>query len=116
MDRTRRAVTLMIAALGGQGGGVVADWLIDVARRERHLVQATSVPGVAQRTGATFYYLEFFPEAALPGDGRRPVMALMPESLDPSPVVTSGSASCRMSLPVPAPLSVTDSFLGTTPT
>jgi indolepyruvate ferredoxin oxidoreductase beta subunit len=68
----------MIAALGGQGGGVVADWLIDVARRERHLVQATSVPGVAQRTGATFYYLEFFPETALPGDGRRPVMALMP--------------------------------------
>ena len=78
MDLTRRPVTLMIAALGGQGGGVVADWLIEVARRERHLVQATSVPGVAQRTGATFYYLEFFPEAALPADGRRPVMALMP--------------------------------------
>ena len=89
MDLTRRPVTLMIAALGGQGGGVVADWLIDVARRERHLVQATSVPGVAQRTGATFYYLEFFAEAALPGDGRRPVMALMPSPGDVDIVVAA---------------------------
>ena len=89
MDLTRRPVTLMIAALGGQGGGVVADWLIAVARHERHLVQATSVPGVAQRTGATFYYLEFFPEAALPGDGRRPVMALMPSPGDVDIVVAA---------------------------
>jgi indolepyruvate ferredoxin oxidoreductase beta subunit len=69
MDLKRRPVTLMIAALGGQGGGVVADWLIDVARRERHLVQATSVPGVAQRTGATFYYLEFFRRPRCPATG-----------------------------------------------
>lgn len=55
-----KPITLTIAALGGQGGGVVADWLIDVARRSGFLVQATSVPGVAQRTGATIYYLEFF--------------------------------------------------------
>jgi indolepyruvate ferredoxin oxidoreductase beta subunit len=89
MDLTRRPVTLMISALGGQGGGVVADWLIEVARRERHVVQATSVPGVAQRTGATFYYLEFFPEAALPADGRRPVMALMPTPGDVDIVVAA---------------------------
>jgi indolepyruvate ferredoxin oxidoreductase beta subunit len=89
MELKRRPVTLMISALGGQGGGVVADWLIDVARRQRHLVQATSVPGVAQRTGATFYYLEFFPEAALPGDGREPVMALMPTPGDVDIVVAA---------------------------
>jgi indolepyruvate ferredoxin oxidoreductase beta subunit len=89
MDLTRRPATMMISALGGQGGGVVADWLIEVARRERHLVQATSVPGVAQRTGATFYYLEFFPEAALPADGRRPVMALMPTPGDVDIVVAA---------------------------
>jgi indolepyruvate ferredoxin oxidoreductase, beta subunit len=89
MDLTRRPVTLMICALGGQGGGVVADWLIEVARRERYLVQATSVPGVAQRTGATFYYLELFPEAALPGDGRQPVMALMPSPGDVDIVVAA---------------------------
>jgi len=89
MDLTTRPLTLTIFALGGQGGGVVADWLIDVARREHHMVQATSVPGVAQRTGATFYYLEFFPEAALPGDGRRPVMALMPSPGDVDVVVAA---------------------------
>jgi indolepyruvate ferredoxin oxidoreductase beta subunit len=89
MDVTGRPLTLMISALGGQGGGVVADWLVDVARRERHLVQATSVPGVAQRTGATFYYLEFFPESDLPADGRRPVMALMPTPGDVDIVVAA---------------------------
>jgi indolepyruvate ferredoxin oxidoreductase beta subunit len=79
----------MIAALGGQGGGVVANWLVDVARREHHVVQATSVPGVAQRTGATSYYLEFFPESDLPADGRRPVMALMPSPGDVDIVLAS---------------------------
>jgi indolepyruvate ferredoxin oxidoreductase beta subunit len=78
-----------IAALGGQGGGVVADWLVQVARREAHLVQATSVPGVAQRTGATIYYLEFFAAAALPPDRREPVMALMPTPGDVDLVVAS---------------------------
>ncbi len=62
-----RPITVTIAALGGQGGGVVSDWLIDVARRSGYLAQATSVPGVAQRTGATIYYLEFFPVAAFAG-------------------------------------------------
>src|SRR6202789_657664 len=73
-----RPITVTIAALGGQGGGVVSDWLIDVARRSGYLAQATSVPGVAQRTGANLYYLEFFPAAALPADRRRPIFALMP--------------------------------------
>jgi indolepyruvate ferredoxin oxidoreductase beta subunit len=52
-------------------------------------VQATSVPGVAQRTGATIYYLEFFPQSALPADGREPVMALMPHPGDVDVVVAS---------------------------
>jgi indolepyruvate ferredoxin oxidoreductase beta subunit len=89
VSATRRPITLTIAALGGQGGGVVADWLVAVAKAEKYLVQATSVPGVAQRTGATIYYLEFFPESALPGDGRRPVMALMPSPGDVDVVVAS---------------------------
>ncbi|MEZ5594835.1 MAG: indolepyruvate oxidoreductase subunit beta family protein [Pseudomonadales bacterium] len=71
-----RPLTLTIAALGGQGGGVVQGWLIRVAEAAGWLVQATSVPGVAQRTGATIYYLEFH---ARPADGEPvPVMALMP--------------------------------------
>jgi indolepyruvate ferredoxin oxidoreductase beta subunit len=84
-----RPITVTIAALGGQGGGVVSDWLIDVARRSGYLAQATSVPGVAQRTGATIYYLEFFPAAALPADRRRPIFALMPNPGDVDVVIAS---------------------------
>jgi indolepyruvate ferredoxin oxidoreductase, beta subunit len=74
--------------LGGQGGGVVTDWLVTAARHAGYFVQATSVPGVAQRTGATIYYLEFFPRSASP-DGREPVMALMPNPGDVDIVVAS---------------------------
>jgi indolepyruvate ferredoxin oxidoreductase beta subunit len=84
-----RPITLTISALGGQGGGVVSDWLVDIGRRAGYLVQATSVPGVAQRTGATIYYLEFFPLSALPADGRRPVFALMPNPGDVDILVAS---------------------------
>lgn len=75
---TDRPLTLCLAALGGQGGGVVSDWLVEAAQHEGWLVQATSVPGVAQRTGATIYYLELFSRAALPEGIERPVFALMP--------------------------------------
>ena len=68
-------IRLSINALGGQGGGVLADWLITAADSCGWLVQATSVPGVAQRTGATVYYLEFCPPDPA---GRLPVQALMP--------------------------------------
>ncbi|HEY3852463.1 MAG TPA: indolepyruvate oxidoreductase subunit beta family protein [Steroidobacteraceae bacterium] len=85
----QRPIKLTIAALGGQGGGVLADWLIEIAEAENHLVQSTSVPGVAQRTGATIYYLEFFPRAAADRAGRDPVMALMPGSGDVDCVLAS---------------------------
>jgi indolepyruvate ferredoxin oxidoreductase beta subunit len=84
-----RPIKVIVAALGGQGGGVVSDWLVHVAALENYLVQATSVPGVAQRTGATIYYLELFPRSALPADGREPVMALMPHPGDVDVVVAS---------------------------
>jgi len=60
---TSRTIRLTIAALGGEGGGVLTDWLITIAEANDYIVQSTSVPGVAQRTGATLYYLEFFPRA-----------------------------------------------------
>ncbi len=53
---------ILIAALGGEGGGVLADWLVQCALRHGLPVQATSVPGVAQRTGATSYYIELLRE------------------------------------------------------
>ena len=73
-----RPVTILIAALGGEGGGVLADWLVDAATAEGFPVQSTSIPGVAQRTGATTYYIEIFPQRADTLGGRVPVLALTP--------------------------------------
>src|SRR5215472_12057878 len=84
-----RTIKLTIAALGGQGGGVLTDWLIAIAEANDYIVQSTSVPGVAQRTGATIYYLEFLARAEAERTGREPVMALMPVSGDVDCVVAS---------------------------
>ena len=51
-------VCILIGSLGGEGGGVLANWLVDAAEQAGLTVQTTSVPGAAQRTGATTYYLE----------------------------------------------------------
>ena len=50
---------MVIAALGGEGGGVLTNWLIAAAEHSGWWCQSTSLAGVAQRTGATIYYLEF---------------------------------------------------------
>ncbi len=71
-----RPLTLLIGALGGEGGGVLADWIVEAATRTGMLVQSTSIPGVAQRTGATTYYLEMM--RAGDGDGAEPVFSLYP--------------------------------------
>ena len=66
-----RPITILVAALGGEGGGVLADWLIEAALHEGFPAQKTSIPGVSQRTGATTYYVEMYPEKG----ARPPVMA-----------------------------------------
>ncbi|MFY9316187.1 MAG: 2-oxoacid:acceptor oxidoreductase family protein, partial [Burkholderiales bacterium] len=73
-----RPITILIAALGGEGGGVMADWLIDAAAQCGLPAQSTSIPGVAQRTGATTYYLEVFPAKEADLGGRAPVLSLTP--------------------------------------
>ena len=73
-----RPITLSVHAMGGQGGGVLIDWIIALAEAAGFAVQATSVAGVAQRTGATLYYLEMLPPPPEGFMGRRPVLALMP--------------------------------------
>jgi len=50
---SRRPVSILIAALGGQGGGVLTEWIVGAAAHAGYPAQATSIPGVAQRTGAT---------------------------------------------------------------
>jgi len=81
-------ITILVAALGGEGGGVLSDWLIAAAMRIGLPVQSTSVPGVAQRTGATVYYLELFPQAVAPG-APGPVLALTPTPGDIDVVLAS---------------------------
>jgi indolepyruvate ferredoxin oxidoreductase beta subunit len=51
-------IRLLIAALGGEGGGVLAGWISEAAAASGLVVSRTSIPGVAQRTGATTYYIE----------------------------------------------------------
>lgn len=84
-----RPITLAILAMGGEGGGVLAEWLVDLAEHGGYLAQTTSVPGVAQRTGATIYYLELFPRAAINGAGCEPVLALMPTPGDVDIIIAS---------------------------
>lgn len=73
-----RPFTILVAALGGEGGGVLADWIVDAATHEGFPVQSTSIPGVSQRTGATTYYLELYPQRLPAGRTTPPVMALLP--------------------------------------
>jgi indolepyruvate ferredoxin oxidoreductase beta subunit len=73
-----RPITLLIAALGGEGGGVLTDWIVTAAEAAGFPVQSTSIPGVAQRTGATTYYIEIFPVPTRELGGKRPVLALTP--------------------------------------
>src|ERR1700752_1199306 len=73
-----RVITIAIVAMGGEGGGVLADWIVDLAEHAGYLAQTTSVPGVAQRTGATIYYLELFREDEIQAAGKEPILALMP--------------------------------------
>src|ERR1700693_1916678 len=77
-DQAPRAITIAILAMGGEGGGVLAGWIVGLAEHSGYSAQTTSVPGVAQRTGSTIYYLEIFPEAAVRAAGKDPVLALMP--------------------------------------
>jgi len=86
LQRTPRLIKIAILAMGGEGGGVLADWLVDLAEHAGHVAQTTSVPGVAQRTGATIYYVEML----LDGGGQGlPVMALMPLPGDVDIVIAS---------------------------
>jgi indolepyruvate ferredoxin oxidoreductase beta subunit len=86
---THRPITMLIAALGGEGGGVLTQWIVDAAAQAGFPVQSTSIPGVAQRTGATTYYIEILPVPAHELNGKRPVLALAPGVGDIDIAVTS---------------------------
>jgi indolepyruvate ferredoxin oxidoreductase beta subunit len=84
-DATERPISLAIVAMGGQGGGVLTGWLVKLAENAGWVAQSTSVPGVAQRTGATIYYVEMMRAQ----DGKKPILAQMPTPGDVDVVVAS---------------------------
>jgi len=85
---TVRPITILIAALGGEGGGVLTDWIVAAAASQGFPVQSTSIPGVAQRTGATTYHIEMV-SAPRSASEPRPVLALAPGVGDVDLVVAS---------------------------
>ena len=82
-------IKIAILAMGGEGGGVLADWIVDLGEANGHIAQSTSVAGVAQRTGATIYYIELFPRAAAEAQGATPVLALIPTPGDVDVLIAS---------------------------
>jgi indolepyruvate ferredoxin oxidoreductase, beta subunit len=82
---TEKPLSIAILAMGGQGGGVLADWIVAAAESSGWHAQSTSVPGVAQRTGATLYYVEMLP----PRGSKAPVFALMPAPGDVDVVIAA---------------------------
>jgi indolepyruvate ferredoxin oxidoreductase beta subunit len=77
-------IKIAVLAVGGQGGGVLSNWIVDLAEQHGYHAQSTSVPGVAQRTGATIYYVEIAPASAQP-----PILALMPTPGDVDIVIAA---------------------------
>ncbi|CAB3801736.1 hypothetical protein LMG28688_05428 [Paraburkholderia caffeinitolerans] len=80
-------IKIAILAMGGEGGGVLADWIVDLGEHNGYYAQTTSVPGVAQRTGATIYYVELFARDEI--EAREPILALMPLPGDVDVVLAS---------------------------
>jgi indolepyruvate ferredoxin oxidoreductase beta subunit len=85
----QRPITIAILAMGGEGGGVLAEWIVDVGEHAGYIAQMTSVPGVAQRTGATNYYVELFPKTGAKSNTRGPVLGLTPVAGDVDIVIAS---------------------------
>ena len=77
-------ITLAVQAVGGQGGGVLANWIADLASLGGWDAQVTSVAGVAQRTGSTIYYIEMAPRT-----GRQPIFAQSPSPGDVDVLIAS---------------------------
>ncbi len=77
IDTTGDIIKLAMLAVGGQGGGVLTSWIVSLAESNGYRAQSTSVAGVAQRTGATIYYVEMAPDT-----GRQPVFSLTPAAGD----------------------------------
>ena len=72
-----KTISILITALGGEGGGTLMNWIIECARNQKLFVQGTSVPGVAQRTGSTSYYIEICDRNF--DNEKEPILSLYPK-------------------------------------
>ncbi|MEM7502794.1 MAG: hypothetical protein AAF417_12155, partial [Pseudomonadota bacterium] len=73
-----RPLSIAMLALGGQGGGVLTGWLVELAEANGFLAQSTYVAGVAQRSGATVYSVEMFPKDRTEELGKSPIFTPYP--------------------------------------
>src|SRR4029450_909442 len=71
--RAPRPVNILIAAPCGGSGGGRRGWVVAAAVQAGFPVQSTSIPGVAQRTGATTYYIEILSVPSRDLGSKRPV-------------------------------------------
>ncbi|MGH7808043.1 MAG: indolepyruvate oxidoreductase subunit beta family protein, partial [Thermodesulfobacteriota bacterium] len=71
MERKSELVKILIPAVGGQGGGVLTEWLVQAFLLEGFDAQGISLPGLSQRGGSTVYYLESFLQA---NSSKKPVI------------------------------------------
>jgi indolepyruvate ferredoxin oxidoreductase beta subunit len=88
----QRPTTIAILAMGGEGGGVLSNWIVEMAEAAGHSAQSTSVAGVAQRTGATIYYVELYPPLERDhavGPRAEPVLSMMPSPGEVDIVIAS---------------------------
>jgi len=102
----RHLLSLLIPAVGGQGGGVLLEWIVDAALADGYPVHGTSIPGVAQRTGSTTYYVELSTERGGTGEDGAPIFSLypVPGALDVllAPEFVEVGRSIELGFPSPA--------------
>ena len=91
-EQRERPISIAILAVGGQGGGVLTKWLVDIAEANGYIAQSTFVAGVAQRTGATVYCVEMFPKDRAEALGQEPVFTPYPVPGDVDLVVVGEMA------------------------
>lgn len=95
---------LLLPAVGGQGGGVLMQWLLAAARGSGLRAQGIAQPGLSQRAGMTAYYVELAMGTASPM-GLFPVpgdvdVILAPELLELGRALEQGYATPERTLVV----------------
>jgi len=65
-ENNSRGVRVLIGTVGGQGGGVLSDWLVRGLLNAGWQPQSVGLLGLSQRAGTVIYYVEANPEGDTP--------------------------------------------------